>query len=147
VALPTEQLIYTINARLTGWVNYYRTSVSSEVFNKVDHEIFQALMRWACKRHARKGKKWIVNKYFTRRGGDNWRFHCIVQDKKGEVKTLFLKNAMDTKIRRHVKIKSEATPFNPLYKEYFKQREEERKRRKTIINYNDSAGLRVIQPY
>ena len=147
VALPTEQLIYTLNSRLTGWVNYYRTSVSSDVFNKVDHEIFQALMRWACKRHARKGKKWIVKKYFTTIRGNNWRFHCIVKDKKGNPKTLFLKNAMDTKIRRHVKIKSDATPFNPLYKDYFKQREEERKRRKTIINYNDSAGLRIIQSY
>ena len=147
VALPTEQLIYTLNSGLTGWVNYYRTSVSSDVFAKVDHEIFQTLMRWACKRHARKGKKWIVKKYFTRRGGDNWRFHCIVKDKKGEPKTLFLKHAMDTKIRRHVKIISEATPFNPLYKEYFKQREEECKRRKTIINYEGSAGLRTIQPY
>ena len=147
VALPTEQLIYTLNSRLTGWVNYYRTSVSSDVFNKVDHEIFQALMRWACKRHARKGKKWIVKKYFTTIRGKNWRFHCIVKDKKGNPKTLFLKNAMDTKIRRHVKIKSDATPFNPLYKDYFKQREEERKRRKTIINYNDSAGLRIIQSY
>jgi RNA-directed DNA polymerase len=146
-ALPTDQLIYTLNSRLTGWVNYYRTSVSAEVFAKVDQEIFQALMRWAMKRHARKGKKWIVKKYFTRRGGDNWRFHCIVADKKGEVKTLFLKNATDTKIRRHIKIKSEATPFNPLYKEYFKQREEERKRRKTIINFKSSAGLRTIQPY
>ena len=136
-----------MNSRLTGWVNYYRTSVSSDVFNKVDHEIFQALMRWAMKRHARKGKKWIVRKYFTRRGGDNWRFHCIVQDKKGNPKTFFLRNAMDTKIHRHVKIKSEATPFNPLYKDYFKQREEERKHRKTIINDNDSAGLRTIQPY
>jgi RNA-directed DNA polymerase len=68
-----------------------------------------------------------------------------VKDKKGEPNTLFLKNATDTKIRRHVKIKSEATPFNPLYKEYLKQCEEERKRRKTIINYESSAGLRTIQ--
>lgn len=147
VAWPTEQLIYTLNTRLTGWVNYYRTSVSSEVFNKVDNEIFQALMRMLCKRHARKGKKWIVDQYFTRRGGDNWRFHCIVEDKKGSPKKLFLKSAADTKIRRHVKIKAEATPFNPRYKDYFKQREEERQRRKSIINYNHSAGLRVIQPY
>ena len=146
VALPTDVLIYTLNSRLTGWVNYYRTSVSSDVFNKVDHEIFQALMRWACKRHARKGRKWIVKKYFTRRGGDNWRFHCVVKDKKGEPKTLFLKNAMDTKIRRHVKIRSEATPFNPLYKNYFKQREIDRERSKNISNYESSAGLRIIQP-
>lgn len=146
VALPTEQLIYTLNARLTGWVNYYRTSVSSDVFNKVDHEIFLTLMRWACKRHARKGKRWIVNKYFTRLGGDSWRFHCIVEDKKGNPKPLYLKNATDTKIRRHVKIRSEATPFNPLYKDYFKQREIDREFRKTISNYESSAGLRIIQP-
>jgi len=144
-ALPTERLIYTLNSRLTGWINYYRTSVSSKVFTYVDSEIYKALMRWACRRHARKGKRWIVDKYFTTRGGDNWQFYCITEDKKGNPKKLFLKNAQDTKIRRHVKIKSEATPFNPLFKEYFKQREEERKRRKTIINYNDSAGLRIIQ--
>jgi RNA-directed DNA polymerase len=146
VALPTEQLIHTLNSRLTGWVNYYRTSVSSDVFAKIDHEIVHALLRWGMKRHARKGKKWIVKKYFTSFKGNNWQFHCITEDKKGNPKPLYLRNAQDTRIRRHVKIKSEATPFNPLYKEYFKQREEERNRRKTISNYNDSAGLRVIQP-
>jgi RNA-directed DNA polymerase len=147
VALPTEQLIHTLNARLTGWVNYYRTSVSSEVFAKVDNEIYQTLMRWACKRHARKGKRWIVRKYFTSFKGNNWQFYCMTEDKNGNPKPLFLKNAQDTRIRRHVKIKSEATPFNPLYKDYFKQREDERKRRKTISNYESSTGLRVIQSY
>lgn len=34
VALPTEQLIRTLSSRLTGWVNYYRTSVASDVFAK-----------------------------------------------------------------------------------------------------------------
>jgi len=147
VALPTEQLIHTLNMRITGWVNYYRTSVSSKIFSKIDHEIYQALMRWACKRHARKGKRWIVKKYFTTLKGDNWRFYCMTKDKEGKTKPLYLKNAGETKIRRHVKIRSEATPFNPLYKDYFIQRENEQQRRKTIINYKKSAGLRTIQPY
>ena len=147
VALPTDKLIHMLNTRLTGWVNYYRSSVSSEVFSKVNHEIIQTLIRWACKRHARKGKRWIVNKYFTSLGGDNWRFHCIVKDKNGKKKPLYLKNACDTKIRRHVKIKSAATPFDLLFKDYFKKRDEDRKRRQTISNYSDTAGLRIIQPY
>ena len=147
VALPTEQLIHTLNMRITGWVNYYRTSVSSKIFSKIDHEIYQALMRWACKRHARKGKRWIVKKYFTTLKGDNWRFYCMTKDKEGKTKPLYLKNAGETKIRRHVKIRSEATPFNPLHKDYFIQRENEQQRRKTIINYKKSAGLRTIQPY
>lgn len=147
VALPTERFIHTLNSHLTGWVNYYRTSVSSKVFSTIDHEIVQALLRWGKKRHARQGKRWIVNKYFTTLGGNKWRFHCRVIDKDGNQKPLYLKLAADTKIRRHVKIKSDATPFNPLYKDYFRKREEEQKRRKTIINFNDSAGLKIIQPY
>ncbi len=137
VAQPTEQLIHRLNSRLTGWCNYYRTKVSSKVFSYVDHEIFQALMRWAYKRHARKGKRWIVGKYFTTLRGDHWRFHCKTKDE----------GASDTKIRRHIKIKSAATPFDPLYKGYFEQREQEKKRRKTISNLAHSTGLRIIQPY
>jgi RNA-directed DNA polymerase len=148
VALPTEKLIHTLNSRLTGWVNYYRTVVSSDTFSYVDDQIHLTLMRMLCRRHHRKGKKWIVKKYFTTEGGNRWRFYCITKDKKGERKTtLYLRRACDTKIRRHVKIRNEATPFNPLYKDYFKQREEERKLRKSIINYENSAGLRTIQPY
>ena len=104
-------------------------------------------MRMLCKRHAPKGKRWIVDHYFTTQSGRKWKFYCKPKDKKGNKKLLYLKKAMDTKIRRHIKIKSEATPFNPLYKDYFIQREEEAKRRKTIINYESSAGLRAIQPY
>lgn len=89
VALPTEQLIHTLNSRLTGWVNDYRTVVSSKVFAKIDSEIFQALQRRGYKRHARKGKHWIVKKYFTRLGEDNWVFHCKVKDKEGKSKLLY----------------------------------------------------------
>lgn len=144
VALPIEQMIHSLNNRLTGWVNYYRSSVSSKAFSMIDSVIFQSLMRWACKRHARKGKQWIVKKYFTSVGGDHWRFYCKTKDKWGKEKLLYLKNAADTKIRRHIKIKSAATPFNPLYKEYFEQRDSERIRRMIISN---STGLRVIQSY
>lgn len=147
VAWKTEDLIHTLNRRLTGWVNYYRSSVASKVFAKVDHEIYCALMRMLCKRHARKGKKWMVRKYFTTLKGDRWRFFCTTKDKKENSKPLYLNKAMDTKIRRHTKVKSEATAFNPLFKDYFKKREEDRKLRKTIINFESSAGLRTIQPY
>jgi len=99
------------------------------------------------KRHARKSKKWIVRKYFTSVKGDHWRFHCKIKDKKGKSELFYLKKAAGTKIRRHIKIKSEATVFNPLYRDYFKQHEEMRKQRNTIINLKSSAGLRIIQPY
>lgn len=86
-ALPTENLIHTLNSRLTGWVNYYRSSVASRVFSMIDSEIFKSLRRWALRRHARKGKSWIVKKYFTRLGGNNWRFCCMTKVKNGDQKT------------------------------------------------------------
>lgn len=104
-------------------------------------------MRMLCKRHARKGKKWIVRHYFTTYRGDRWRFHCMTKDKKGNKKPFYLKKATDTKIRRHIKIVSTATPFNPLYKDYFKQREQKRIRREANSNLTHSAGLKIIQSY
>ncbi|RZI47723.1 hypothetical protein EDM53_00455, partial [Rickettsiales endosymbiont of Peranema trichophorum] len=37
------------------------------------------------------------------------------------------KRASETKIRRHVKIRAEANPYDPKFREYFKQREGRRR--------------------
>jgi RNA-directed DNA polymerase len=147
IALPTEILIHQLNQKLTGWVNYYRTVVSSKVFSNIDAEIFSALERWCLKRHARKGKWWIMRKYFTRVGNDRWRFHCITKDKEGNRTPLYLKKATMTPIRRHKKILSAANPFDMRFKKYFQERAQERKTRAYTTKDTGSAGLRIIQPY
>lgn len=146
-ALPTAILIHQLNQKITGWTNYYRGVVSSKVFAMIDQVIFQALKRWGMKRHPNKGKPWIIRKYYTGYNGDSWRFHCIVKDKEGNKKILYLKLAAETLIRRHIKIRAEANPFNPYFKEYFQKREKERKARSKSIKAAKSAGLRHIQPY
>lgn len=146
-ALPTDKLIHSLNSKITGWTNYYRGFVSSNTFARIDNEIFLALTRWTLKRHARKGKRWIISNYYTRYQGDNWRFHCVVKDKAGIKKPLYLRRASDTKIRRHTKIKAKATPFKPEFQSYFEESEEGRKYRASISNTAKSAGLRIIQPY
>ena len=88
-----------------------------------------------------------MKKYLTKVGGDNWRFHCVVKDKVGVKKPLYLKQATDTHIRRHKKIKADANPFDPSYAEYFAQRKKERYTRLINSNKTESAGLRIIQPY
>ena len=108
VALPTEKLIHLLNQKITGWTNYYRSVVSSKVFSTIDHEIFMALKKCLLRRHPRKGQWWIMRKYFTTVGEDHWRFHCTVKDKSGDKKLLYLKQASETLIRRHKKIKAEA---------------------------------------
>ena len=113
----------------------------------IDEEIFQALKRWGLKRHPNKGKPWIMRKYYTSLDGQNWRFYCIVKDKKGQKKTLYLKLAAETLIRRHIKIRAEANPFDSRFKEYFQKREKDRKDRSKSTKAAKSAGLRYIQPY
>lgn len=145
LAWSTEQLIYALNEKITGWTNYYRCAVSSRVFSRVDHEIFQALKWWSFKRHPRKGKRWIINKYYTRYRSNNWKFYCMTKDKNGNLTPLYLKNAAETKIRRHIKIQAKANPFNPLYKYYFVKRRKVMKDCCLFNNIADSAGLN-LQP-
>lgn len=146
-ALPTERLIHQLNQKITGWTNYYRCVVSSSVFAYIDSEIFLALTRWCLKRHPRKGKWWVMRKYYTSVGHNHWRFHCIVKDEEGKTTLLFLKQACAVTIRRHKKILATANPFNPCFKEYFKQREEERKASRYPTKNATSTGLRLVQPY
>lgn len=110
----------------------------------IDSEIFLALKRWALK-----GKPWIIKKYYTTVNGNNWRFHCIVKDKEGKTKILYLKQAADTLIRRHKKIKAQANPFNPCHAKYFRQRAIERKKssNSSATKIANSTGLSFIQPY
>ncbi len=146
-ALPTDQLIHRLNQKITGWTNYYRGSVSSRIFSKIDSEIFLALKRWGLKRHPRKGKRWIIHRYYTQVGLDRWCFYCTIKDKDGNKKQLYLKNASATLIRRHKKILANANPFDPQFKEYFKKRAKERKTRENVTENSKYAGLKVIQPY
>lgn len=146
-AMPTEQIIHRLNQKITGWTNYFRTGASSKTFSMIDCEIFQSLKRWCIKRHQRKGIRWIMRKYFSRAGNNCWRFHCPVKDKEGVKKILYLKRAAATPIRRHLKIKGEANPFDPSFKEYFKKRAEKRKTSVYVTRSAKSAGLRIVQPY
>ena len=49
-------------------------------------------------------------------------FGTMVKTEDGDVKLVKLVNASDTPIRRHIKIKAEAHPFNPVWEEYFESR-------------------------
>jgi len=70
-----------------------------------------------------------------------------MKDKNGNKKPLYLKLASATQIRRHIKIRADATPFDPNFRDYFEKRERDRKSRYASNNKAVSTGLRIIQPY
>jgi len=70
--IPAGKLIGMLNPIIRGWANYHRHVVSKVTFAKTGHAIFQALWRWAKRRHPNKSKQWIKEKYFKSIGGNNW---------------------------------------------------------------------------
>ena len=116
-----ETLIRLLNPKITGWANYYRCGASSKTFQRVDDQIFRKLWQWAKRRHPKKGKRWIADKYFHFYKTRRWRF-LVGTEKNGRKDIFPLKLAFETKILRHKKIKSEANPFDTEWKEYFEER-------------------------
>lgn len=122
VAINTEDLIELLNLKIRGWTNYYRHVCSKKTFYYIDHEIFKALWRWALKRHPNKGKRWIRRKYFRTNVPRNWVFHATLRSKHENRKHVELMSAGKVSIRRHIKIKAAAIPYDPAYHNYFDKR-------------------------
>ncbi len=123
-ANSTESLIHQLNPKIRGWSNYYRHVCSKKTFSYVDHHIFQALWSWATRRHPNKGVRWVRNKYFRTDKLRQWVFSTstTIFDREGNPLHLDLVLAGKTSINRHIKIKAEATPYDPAYREYFDKR-------------------------
>lgn len=124
VSISTINFIKQLNPKLRGWGNYYRHVVSSRAFAAVDNEVFHAVWKWAKRRHPRKSSAWIRHRYFHQSGGRNWMFFTKTTDKNGVIRPLNVVMMNAIPIKRHVKIKANATPYDSSFKEYFEQRKQ-----------------------
>jgi len=127
----TWKVILELNRRIQGWVNFYRCLVSSRTFRWLDSELFASLWRWIRYRHQSKRKRWLKAKYFHRFGGSDWVFSAWRPSKASAQRSLFpalegkwvrLLRASAVSIRRHIKVRGDAHPFDPAYAAYFRQR-------------------------
>lgn len=115
--LPEWKLINLLNPVIRGWANYHQHVVAKDIFNYVDTHIWRAIWQWCKRRHTRKGRRWVADKYFTF-GDRRWQLSAATP----EGKTLLLTRAMDTPIKRHIKIRGDATPYSPGMEIYFERR-------------------------
>jgi RNA-directed DNA polymerase len=116
---PTSLLVKKLNPIIRGWGYYYRFVISKRIFSYADHRIWEMIWQWAKRRHPNKGLRWIKSKYFQREGKRNWVFK-----EKEDRHSLFLLSSIP--IRRYIKIKAEANPYDVLWKEYFELRKSRR---------------------
>jgi RNA-directed DNA polymerase len=132
-------LIAQLNPAIRGWAYYHRHVVSKETFSRVDHEIFKALWRWSKRRHPRKPKQWIKDKYFRTDQGRNWDFYGEVIGKDGKPRQIRLLHAKKVAIKRHIKVRGAANPYDPQWDPYFEKRlnmqmADNLKKRRVLLN-------------
>jgi RNA-directed DNA polymerase len=131
--MNAKELIGLLNPKIQGWANHHRHVCATATFNYVDNAIYKAIWRWTFRHHSGKGRRWIRQKYFYQDKDRNWVFRAMIE-KRGITVPLDLVKAAKTAIKRHIKIRAEATPFNPAYHCYLDKRISEREKGKKSRN-------------
>lgn len=137
----TAGMIASLNSKIRGWANHYRGCVAKEIFCDIDKVVFDTIWRMLRGKHPNKNVTWIREKYFAQIGTRNWCFFCKVQTQKGP-KLYTLTRAAYTPIRRHIKIKGRATPYDSDFEDYLNRRED-RLERERMENRIARSGLKV----
>lgn len=115
------RIVLLLEPKIRGWTNFHRHAASKRTFSRVDNALFQALWRWARRRHPNQKHSWIARRYFGTQGSHNWCFFGVSQGKEGPQK-VWLSIPSHTRIVRHTKVKGEANPYDPAWEVYFEER-------------------------
>jgi RNA-directed DNA polymerase len=121
-AASAGNLIAHLNPVMQGWANYHRHVCSKQTYSEVDSATFEKLWQWAKRRHKNKGRRWIKAKYFKSVGRRNWAFSGTIKMPDGKNKIVHLRPSSYTPIKRHIKVRGEANPYNPEWETYFEHR-------------------------
>ena len=70
------ELISQLNLIIQKWRRDYLSWCCQKLLKKLDYLIAKKLRQWAMRRHPRKGKQWVINKYWFSVNGDQRRF-CV----------------------------------------------------------------------
>lgn len=115
---PIHMLIQSLNMKLRGWSEHYRTVTSQEAFNSISYHLWKVCWAMLRRKHRRRGAAWIREKYFTKVDGNKW-ILCS-KNKEGEVEIkLFQISYVD--IKRHTLCKT-LNPYDPENYDYFDKR-------------------------
>jgi|GEM_PF-1250972 len=109
---------HDLNPFIRGWAAYYRTVVSSKVFQSLDAHAWRLTYKWASHTHPKKPKKWIVGRYygsFNPARRDKWVFG-------DRVSGAYLLKFAWTPIVRHRLVKDVSSPDDPALARYWADR-------------------------
>ena len=115
-ATPAQR-IDTLHPLLRGWANSHRHSIWSETFAPLDSFVWRRRYRWAKLRHPNKTGRWITERSFPHQPGESWRYTAPTTGKQ------LLRIQAAVKPQRHIKVKSNANPCDPLWEASFQDRD------------------------
>jgi RNA-directed DNA polymerase len=125
-----QAVIKRLNPIIRGWAAYYRTQVSSEIFNSLDAYLWRLVYKWARFSHQNKPKSWVVHRYFDRFNKsrhDRW----VFGDRQSGA---YMHKFSWTRILRHRIVKHGASPDDPTLADYWEWR-----RRKVPLPINKTT--------
>jgi len=135
-ASSQETLIRVLNPILRGWANYHRHIVSKRVFSNLASWLWSTLWRWACRRHSTKNKRWIKRRYFHQVEARHWVFQSRKLVREGTQRRAVLTRLFSIQavpIRRHIKVRKGANPYDPEWRSYFARRGDRKTGKKKAI--------------
>jgi len=118
-SIPYAVLLGKLNRLLRGWGNYHRFTCSSRVFSRVDYYLLQGIWRWIKRQHKGKRLRKHLSKYFAK---GLWTHSAWTTDANGSRKLMELVRLTALGLRRHIKIRGAANPYDPQYSDYFRMR-------------------------
>ncbi|NMG11717.1 hypothetical protein DP117_34650 [Brasilonema sp. UFV-L1] len=126
VNASAESVINYLNPIIRGFANYYRTACSKKVLSYFDSKIWEALYKWARKKHVSLNRKEVVRKYFNigiqHPAYKKWDFLTFTKDRRSKEKVLSLFKAATVPIVRHVKVAGTNSKDDPTLVKYWSQR-------------------------
>ena len=123
--LKGSLLITLLNPKIKGWANYYRIGASKATYAKMDDQIYRMCMHWTLRKYNYQRRRKAAGRYFHRRTVmRRWIFSDTNINKNGIKVVVAIAKMMDVRIQRHIKIRSEANPFDPTFREYFQKRKQ-----------------------
>lgn len=124
--IPFHVMLLKLNRIVRGWAHAYRRVVAKARMDCVDNRLYYLVRKWLRREHRSKTWAWIAKRYRKRDKGRG-EFCASYTTAKGDPRWVRLFQAADLPIRYHVKIQSEATPYDLAYAEYFANRVKKRK--------------------
>ena len=103
----------------------FSTANRVRFFNNIKNNdyVFLALWKWAKRRHSKKGKQWIKDRYWHNIRGNSWTFAAKFKKSNGKEDQLtLLKLASSFPFLQYTQIKGDMNPFDADCRLYFNKR-------------------------